>query len=221
MENRSKFYGLGRNGKPIKESKIKLWSNDNLQERLKHINGALHAYQSGCLNEDDLKFVIKNAFVSKIYISEKAKGILDSRKPHGNLSWLYDKLINDKVLKICNAANTPFNPYFDICKIAERTPGIIIEHVVPGDEYMDGVKLMKSISNPDFIDIFNAVSICLITKEEDDMLNGMKLKSDMPKDSNNNKIDYKCFPFARYDTVLGAGIKLHGWEIHNGILLKK
>lgn len=213
MENRSKFYGLDRNGKPIKKSKIKLWSNDNLQERLNHINGALDAYHSGCLNEDDLKFVIKNAFVSNIYISKNAKDILDIRKRHGKLgklSWLYDKLINNRVLKICNAANTPFNPYFDICKIAERTPGIIIEHVVPGDEYMNEVKLMKSISNPVFIKIFNAVSICLITKDEDNKLNKLKLKSDMPKDSNNNKIDYKRFPFARYDPVLGADIELHG-----------
>ena len=57
MENRRKFYTGG------------LWANHNIKKRYKNICWALDAYKKGFLDEDELKFIIKNGFVSKIYIS--------------------------------------------------------------------------------------------------------------------------------------------------------
>ena len=58
MENRKKFYPDG------------LWGKDTLQERFQHVMGALDAYRNKIIDEQDLVFVIKNAFVSKIFISQ-------------------------------------------------------------------------------------------------------------------------------------------------------
>ena len=59
MENRSKFYSGG------------LWSEDDMLTRRDHINWALEAYNDKKLDKQELKFIIKNAFVSKIYVSKK------------------------------------------------------------------------------------------------------------------------------------------------------
>lgn len=58
MENRRKFYTGG------------LWTHHTIDDRYKNIRWALDAYKNGILDEDDLKFIIKNGFVSKIYISD-------------------------------------------------------------------------------------------------------------------------------------------------------
>lgn len=64
MENRRKFYTGG------------LWSTDILEERYEHIKWALDNQNN--LDEDELKFIIKNGFVSKIYISD---GVVKNYKP--------------------------------------------------------------------------------------------------------------------------------------------
>ena len=221
MENRSKYYGLRRNGKPM-ERDSKTWSQDTLKARYEHIKGALDAYKNGYLNKDDIKFVIKNAFVSRIYVSEAAKKVLDG-VPQGVLANLYAELVKDRVLvlhDVRNGDNKTFQPYFDICKLAEKYPNLIIEHVVPGDVYIDDV-----INHPFDFDyfkrIFDCISICLVTSRENETLNG--LKSKMPNDSTGKSVDYKSAPFARYDpnmNGLGKGVKVFGWSFSNGTLIE-
>ena len=58
MENRKKFYSDG------------LWGQDSIHDRYWHVMNALDAYRKHILDEQDLVFVIKNAFVSKIHVSE-------------------------------------------------------------------------------------------------------------------------------------------------------
>ena len=57
MENRRKFYTGG------------LWAPDTMEQRYDHIKWALDNHIN--LDEDELKFIIKNGFVSKIYISDE------------------------------------------------------------------------------------------------------------------------------------------------------
>lgn len=225
MENRSKFYGLGRDGKLMTKQDLEnpKWSRDTLKARYKHIKDALDAYKGGCLNKDDIKFVIKNAFVSKVYISVGAMMVLDNPERHGTLSGLYKKLLKERVLvlhDVRDGDNIPFQPYFDICKLAERYPGIIIEHVVPGDVFVNDV--IKNIDLFDFEyfkEVFDSVSICLVTARENKILDG--LKSNMPEDLTGNHIDYKTAPFARYDANLNGlceGVEVYGWSFNNGKL---
>ena len=218
MENRSKFYGLNRRGNEIKNpEEEKKWSNDDFDKRYQRVKKVINAYKDGALDKTDLKFVIKNAFVSKVYISVKAKGILDNVK-RNSLSKLYEKLIKEKVLKLYNKDNDTFQPYFDICKLAERTSDIIIEHVIPADVYLNDCVLEKMLDKDSFKKVFDAVSICLITKDQDNLLNQKKLKSKMPNGYN----DFSSFinhPFARYDQSLeGVNIEIHGKTMKKGIL---
>ncbi len=94
--------------------------------------------------------------------------------------------------------------------INKNEPSIRIEHVVPGNVYFDDVKKIKSLN--DFKEIFDVVSICLVTEKEDEKLSQKGLRQKMPKG-----VDYKIKPFARYEE---AGIKIKGWKIDNGHLQK-
>lgn len=127
---------------------------------------------------------------------------------------------------------------FDICKAVEsrgkayNTKGIIIEHVVPAKVYLGDVKkkYAKKMFTPDYFEkVFNAVSICLVTDDEDIRLCAKRPKSkgkgkytlvsNMPEGYEGKFIE---FPFARYDKVLGANIEIQNpWTIVNGCLIKK
>jgi hypothetical protein len=217
MENRRKFYTGG------------LWAKHTIGDRYKNICWALDAYNNGFLDEDELKFIIKNGFVSKIYISE---GVVKKYKPSdfGAQDVWYKEILkgNNAVL----GTNV-----FDICKAVEsrgkayNTKGIIIEHVVPAKVYLGDVKdkyAHKMFTFDYFKKVFDAVSICLVTKEEDKKL-GVKrrnskgkeytLVSNMPEGYEDKFID---FPFARYDSAnIEDGIKIHGpWTIHKGCLIQ-
>ena len=56
MENRRKFY-TPKNG-------CKNWSTDSIDDRYNHIMWALDAYSNNNIDEDELKFIIKNGFVN-------------------------------------------------------------------------------------------------------------------------------------------------------------
>ena len=89
MENRKKFYPDG------------LWGKDTLHDRYWHVMGALDAYHKQILDEQDLVFVIKNAFVSKIFISEGVAKAYPAPQPLiGNLSPLYDQLYQNGFRRI-------------------------------------------------------------------------------------------------------------------------
>lgn len=203
MENRRKFYTGG------------LWARDTLKQRYKKICWALDAYNNGFLDEDELKFIIKNGFVSKIYISE---GVVKKYKPSdfGALWALYNDILSGKNAVL--GTNV-----FDICKAVEsrgkayKTKGIIIEHVVPAKVYLGDVKdkyAHKMFTFDYFKKVFDAVSICLVSKDQDASLN--RFKSTMP----DGYEDFISYPFARYDGKLG-GVKIdvHGWTMENGRLI--
>ena len=124
MENRRKFYTGG------------LWSTDTLGKRYEHIKWALDNQKN--LDENEIKFIIKNGFVSKIYISE---GVVNNYKPEdfGAQENLYNDILTGK-------NNVLRTDVFDICKAVEsrggayNTKGIIIEHVVPAKVYLGDVK---------------------------------------------------------------------------------
>lgn len=219
MENRRKFYTGG------------LWSTDTLGKRYEHIKWALDAYNSKKLDKQELKFIIKNAFVSKIYVSEE---VFECYNPLINpclenifgadLLDLYKTLINNGILRFED--KLPNCVFFDICKLSYRissynnkqrksgkneVPPIIVEHVIPSEEYMRKM-INREITNLGykvFKDIFDVVSICLVTKgEDDDKLSKNGLRQNMP-----DNCKYENAPFARYEK---AGIKLHGWSIKDG-----
>jgi hypothetical protein len=193
MENRKKFYSKG------------LWGKDTLQDRYEHVKGALEAYRNHILDDQDLVFVIKNAFVSKIYVSEGvAKAYPVPQPQFGNLAGLYGQLLanhvldlqdtlpqlNTKYVEICELG-TKVNPMKKTGKIAANLPSIRVEHVVPADVFMKDVKQIASFN--DFKKIFDAVGICLVTEEEAKQLDAHHLRNSMPKG-----VDYTNDPFARY-----------------------
>ena len=201
MENRRKFYTGG------------LWASDTMEQRYDHIKWALDNQNN--LDEDELKFIIKNGFVSKIYISE---GVVKKYKPSdfGTQANLFNEILKGK-------NNVLGTDVFDICKAVEsrgkaNTKGIIIEHVVPAKVYLGDVKekyAHKMFTFDYFKKVFDAVSICLVSKKQDASLN--RFKSTMPLGYE----DFIRYPFARYDNKLG-GVKIdvHGpWTMKNGRLI--
>ncbi len=237
MENRNKFYGSG------------LWAKHNLVTRFKDIYWALEAYcdnKNKRLDNLELDFIIKNAFVSKFYVSEgvyKACSNYPSLK-QTSAKEIYTKLIRESVLDLTDKGatinnNISLNPeYFriDYCvkKINEKVSDkkhnpdkvIVFEHVIPGKVYLDyAIELFRNnaFTLDSFKKIFDKVCVCLITKKEEiDSLS--KLVSIMPPDKKHpgNYVDFISHPFARYDVDLngsGIGINIHGpWIIEDGRL---
>lgn len=194
MENRRKFYPDG------------LWGKDTLHDRYWHVMDALEAYRHKMLDDQDLVFVIKNAFVSKIFISEGVAKAYPAPQPlfGKTLSPLYDKLYHNHVLDLQDTTPQLNTDYMKICDLVAKLyelrkdseiaakPAIRIEHVVPGKVFMDDVKKITSFD--DFKKIFDAVSICLVTDDEDKLLNANGLRSSMPDEVS----DFTEVPFARY-----------------------
>lgn len=196
MENRRKFYPNG------------LWGKDTLQERYWHVMDALKAYRHQVLDDQDLVFVIKNAFVSKIYVSEGVAKAYPAPQPlFGNLAGLYDRLLANHVLDLQDMQPQLNTKYMEICelgvkvsdlkraqppKIANDKPSIRVEHVVPSNVFMDDVKKITSFD--DFKKIFDAVSICLVTEDEDKKLSANGLRSSMPLEVS----DFTEVPLGRY-----------------------
>lgn len=185
MENRKKFYSDG------------LWGKDTLQDRYWHVMDALEAYRHQILDDQDLVFVIKNAFVSKIYVSEGVVKAYPAPQPaFGNLSGLYDQLLKNHVLDLQDTQPQLNTEYMKICELGTKVSGqpkIRVEHVVPGKVFMDDVKKITSFD--DFKKLFDAVSICLVTDDEDQNLNDKGLRSSMPSGVS----DFTVVPLARYN----------------------
>jgi len=221
MENRSKFYGKGK------------WANHTLKERYDKICWALEAYKNDSIDDVELDFIIKNAFVSKIYVSkEVVKHHPIFSKSKSQIQKLYNQLVSDFVLDLQQGKGMPLNKdYFHICqlginlnkmvkdKVNNQDKVIIFEHVIPGNLYLDKAKELQQDRPNNWFDkfknIFNAVSVCLVTGEQNKKLN--QFQSKMP--GNKNFIQY---PFARYDrNIGGVDIEIHGWNIVGGKLVKQ
>lgn len=224
MENRSKFYGLG------------LWAKHTLEERYQKICWALDAYRDGCLDDVELDFIIKNAFVSKIYVSEK---VVESHPKFSEskslIRNLYNKLVDEYVLDLQQGKGKPLNDkYFRICQLGinlnkavkvkanNQDKVIVFEHVIPGNLYIDKAKDLQNNNRnnwfEEFKEIFNCVSVCLVTGKQNNDLN--QFKSKMPDKKYDE--EFINFPFARYDQSLGGvGIEIHGWKFNKGKLDKR
>ncbi len=212
MENRRKFYSSNFRGNPG------LWSQDTFDQRYDHICDVLNIHS--IMDDEDLKFIIKNAFVSRIYISRKAEKKLRAEKLN-SLQSLYNQLIEDGVLDLQDGKHgSILSPYFDICKLGDKGLGISIEHVVPGDVCKQAA--LNSFSRSDFANIFNNAYICLVTSDQAKALD-KKWKSNLPPNPQTGKpFDFTKHPFARYDQSLGGvGIEIHGWKFKDGKLDKQ
>ena len=224
MENRSKFYGKGK------------WANHTIEERYEKICWALDAYRDGFLDDVELDFIIKNAFVSRIYVS---KQVVDNYcgfcKSKSQIRNLYNELVHDYVLDLQQSKDNRLNnKYFHICQLGininktvkdkanNQNKVIVFEHVIPGNLYLDKAKELQ-LDKPnrwfdEFKQMFNCVSVCLVTGEQNNKLN--KFQSRMPDEKYDN--EFINYPFARYDKALGGvGIEIHGWRILNGIPFKE
>ena len=210
MENRRKFYGLNRYGKPVRY--ISNWSGDTISKRYERVEGVLNAWKSGFVDDEDLKFILKNALVSKIFISVKAKNHLISLSSSlGNLSGLFRTLISSKIagtsyhgLDLQDTKPKLHSGYFDICKLGDRGLTVRIEHVIPAAVYIDAKKIRRdSLMNSydcgtlksDFKRIFNIISICIVTKDEAEKLDKAGYRDNMPSYVS----DFRLDPFARYN----------------------
>lgn len=198
MENRRKFYSGGS------------WSRNDIKKRFENICWVLDAYNKKKIDDLELKFIIKNGFVSKVYVSEKVFSRYKDTD-FGAQANVYNNILNGKHDVL--GTNT-----FDICKAVENrsksynTKGIKIEHVIPYNDnnFLTDVKNIKTFN--DFKTIFDVVCICLVTEDEDERLRNSGLRQKMPYG-----VNYKVTPFARYDK---AGVYIHGWKIVNGNLIK-
>ena len=213
MENRRKFYSSNYRGTPG------LWSHDTLDKRYEHIRDVLNVHS--IIDDEDLKFIIKNAFISRIYISVKAEKKLKGKIPK-SLHSLYNQLTKDGVLDLQDGRFGPkLSPYFDICKLGDKGLGISIEHVVPGEVCKKAA--LTKFSKSDFENIFNNAYVCLVTSEEAKELD-KKCKSALPQNPKTGlPYDFTKHPFARYDVTLGGvNIEVHGpWTMKNGRLERK
>lgn len=215
MENRRKFYGLDRKGNPIPNPGN--WSDDTFDDRYNHINDVLKVHS--IIDDEDLKFIIKNAFISRIYISVEAAEKIRGEKLN-SLQPLYDQLIRDGVLNLQDGKyGSRLSPYFDICKLGDKGLGISIEHVVPGEVCKKAA--LKSFSKSDFANIFNNAYICLVTSGQAKALD-KKWKDNLPPIPGivpESRYDFTKHPFARYDHELGGvSIDIYGWGMKDGKL---
>lgn len=215
MENRKKFYANYGS-----RQQTGAWGKDTLQNRYNHVCEALDAYKSGILDDMDLTFAIKNAFVSKVYVSCGVVKAYPSALPgFGSLSGLYNRIVKSGVLDL-QAPNPPSSAlhceYLNICELGTIVNPLVksgklqtrvyIEHVVPGKVYMEHVKqLLKSNkwNIGEFKKIFDVVSVCLVTDKENSELEKKVGRSKLP----NNIVFLKdpFDPFARYKA---AGVKI-------------
>ena len=208
MENRKKFYPGG------------IWGDDTLKKRFDHIRSAIEAYNNGVLDQQDLKFVIKNAFVSKIYASSNVvkeyKEYLDINKYgdfYGDLTDPFRKLVADGKLDLYETHGSLNTQYLMLGefgtlvsrlknngRINKNKPSVRIEHIIPGNVYFnfdkkgDGKSVLDIASQEDFEKIFNVIGICLVTDGEDRELSKKHLRQSMPE----NVSDFMENPFARY-----------------------
>ena len=225
MENRSKYYGQGK------------WANHTLKERYEKICWALDALENDNLDDIELDFIIKNAFVSKFYVSENVlkEHPKFSNPSRSQIRKLYNKLVDNGILNLQQGVRLPLNnDYFRICQLGinlnksiknkknNQNKVIVFEHVIPGNIYLDKAKKLQKQKPNNWFDefkvIFDSVCVCFVTGKENSLLNDFQ--SSMPNDKYNT--NFESYPFARYDKALGGvGIDVHGWDFDKGKLIRK
>lgn len=178
----------------------------------------VHDIKSPVKTIQTIKHDFTNSLVSNIYVSDEFVKMYpidseDTKKYFGLTKYkLYKILLQDGYLSFDNCEN----PFIFISKHYKDTTQ---EHVIPANELLNNDTFENIVKEENYFNILcNVASICIVTKDEDAMLN-KKCKSSMP-----SNVDLTNKPFARYDKNISGidkTINIYGYIIINGQLKKK
>lgn len=172
------------------------WYNDTALERYNHVMVVLKRFQSGEYDTYDLKWFIKNAILSRVYISQGVHAM-------GGSAWKNPK--NARLLKILYEIHR--NRYatdkaIDIRKFFNGD--VRFEHVIPSKVALEHILDLFGkglLTFEKFKEIRSKLYVCIVTKDEEQLLSG-KFRQTMP-----TGWTWSDDPFARYDTV---GVTVYG-----------
>lgn len=186
-ENIRKVYPPKTNSKGTKSN----WYHDTPEERYEHVKVVLDRYVSGEYDMEDVQWFIKNAVLSRIYISEEAlKTFQDNCKKSSN------ERFKEICQKIIEQGYTD-DKYLDIRKFTNK---LRYDHVVPSKVFLaELIRLHKegSLTLEKFNEIRSRLYICILTIKENTEVD-KKYRSKMPKDSDWLRGDV----FARYHNIV-------------------
>ena len=147
---------------PVEDKTIGSWYNDTDRDRYHRVVRVLDNLQNGNLDEQDVRWFIKCAIISKIYIS-KGVHLL------GDGAWKNPS--NPRLQKILHQLHKDgYVTHKEIDIERCRAKGICFEHVVPYDVAIESIlKLYYDgrLSDEKFTQIRSKLNICLVTKEEE------------------------------------------------------
>ena len=201
------------------------WHNDPEEVRLKHVKTALERFFAEKDYDDlDLAWHIKNAVVGNIYFSEEVyNGIWTTywkdyqNKKDTDQYRIISGIIERKTQR--RGEDVFDDTFLDIRKwtgknysgvARDSDNALVFEHVIPAKvylpelikEYKEYKENNKEFDLTAFRHFRNKVSVCIVTKQEDNRLNESGFREKMPDGWNWQTGN----PFARYEAV---EIKIH------------
>lgn len=184
---------------PVVGTSIGHWYDDTDLERYNRVIKILEEYQKGTLDEHDVRWFVKCAILSKVYLSEDVYKL-------GNQAW---KNPNNKRLQniLTMFAKQGYITDKEI-DIEKYRNGVRFEHMVPYNEVIKvllGLYTKGLLTFEKFQMIRSKLNICLVTKDEERKLN--VFKQAMP--GNTDWLNISGDEFARYKAV---GIKIYGFS---------
>lgn len=167
-ENINKLYRTG------------VWGQDNDQQRFDHVCYWITQFQLGYIDKMDLRWFIKNAFTRRVYISAEVKKL-------GTSAWLHTK--NPFFLQLYNELqNKGYTDNQNALELRKwKGKGLVFEHVVPAEVFIPQILSMKENGTWNFCtfcQMRNKLHVCVITREEDKLLNTNKMKIAVPNPTN-------------------------------------
>ena len=190
------------------------WHNESEQDRFLHIKNELSRY---CDNQGDYDYLdlvwhIKNAVVGDVYFSETVyQGIRSGQYWSGyyGTGTDQDDIIRGIMERKTRLGNGAFDEkYLEIRKWLGRnfSGGVLVfEHIIPAKVYIDKLIEVYDAGIFDigfFREFRKKIGVCIVTKQEDERLNGCGFRESMPDnwswDTGN--------PLERY---LASGISIH------------
>lgn len=148
------------------------WYNDTDIERYERIIDVLKKNKSGYFDEQDVRWFIKCAITNNIYISVAVHNL------HADAWKNYNNTRLQEILQEIETTGFATHKSIDIEKFRK---GICFEHIVPYDvaiERLQELFYAGELSFEKFQQIRSKLNICLVTPEEDKMLN--KYRQSMP-----------------------------------------
>lgn len=227
-ENIFKLY-RGKPNKPGERKGPGSWHNEPESSRFNHIYDALSRYCDNTNNDYDfldLVWHIKNAVVGDIYFSDEVyNGIMK-----GQLWNKYINTDGHSIQKKNNKETDQFNiiegiinrttlradgvfddTFLEIRKwLGSKVSGgsLIFEHIIPANIYLEELinafstyKNRKKEFETWFDEFRKKIAVCIVTKDENDLLN--KWHHSMPDEYKSGNI------FARYDDA-EVNVRIHG-----------